>query len=143
MDLIRATQNWQRAAAYNVRIEAMVKGFGIRLDQEFDDHDNENTKYVVALDGSYPVGTCRLFWLDEKTAKIERVCVIEESRNKGIGRLVITEAENWLKELGAEKIQISSRVDAAGFYEKLGYIIDWNSHQDNGIFSCVDSEKKL
>ncbi|MFT8351347.1 hypothetical protein [Clostridium saccharoperbutylacetonicum] len=42
MELIRATENWQRAVAYNVRIEAMVKGLGIRLDQEIDDHDTEN-----------------------------------------------------------------------------------------------------
>ena len=143
MELIRAIKNWQRAAAYNVRIEAMVKGFGIRLDEEIDDNDKENTNYVVALDEKYPVGTCRLNWIDEKTGKIERVCVLEEYRKKGIGKLVILEAEKWMQEQGAIKIVISSRVEATGFYEKLGYKVDWNTREDNGVFECVNTEKIL
>lgn len=143
MELIRATENWQRAAAYNVRIEAMVKGFGIRLDQEIDNNDTDNTHYVVALNGRYPVGTCRLNWIDEKTGKIERVCVIEDYRNKSIGKQVILEAEEWLKEQGANKILISSRIEAIGFYEKLGYKVDWSTREENGVFECVNTEKAL
>lgn len=143
MELMRAVENWQRAAAYNVRIEAMVKGFGIPLNQEFDGHDTEETRYVVALDGLYPVGTCRIFWIDEKTAKIERVSVIETYRGRGVGRQVILEAEAWLKEQGADKIIISSRVEAAGFYETLGYTVDWDTEQDFGVFVCVNTEKLL
>lgn len=143
MELIRSTENWQRAAAYNVRIEAMVKGFGIRLDQEIDDNDRENTNYVVAIAGKYPVGTCRLNWLDEKTGKIERVCVLEEYRTKGIGKQVILEAEKWMQEKGISKILISSRVDAVGFYEKLGYEVNWDTREDHGVFECVNTEKIL
>lgn len=143
MEIIRATENWQRAAAYNVRIEAMVKGFGIRLNEEFDDHDAEKTNYIVALNDQYPVGTCRLNWLNNKIGKIERVCVLEEYRRKGVGKLVILEAEKWMKENGINKILISSRVEATGFYEKLGYTVDWNTREDNGIFECVNTEKIL
>ena len=143
VELIRATENWQRAAAYNVRIEAMVKGFGIRVDQEIDINDTENTKYIVAFNDIYPVGTCRLNWIDEKTGKIERVCVLDEYRKKGIGKLVILEAEKWMQEQGAIKIVISSRVEATGFYEKLGYKVDWDTREDNGVFECVNTEKIL
>lgn len=143
MELIRATKNWQRAAAYNVRIEAMVKGFDIRVDQEIDEHDTERTNYVVAFDGKYPVGTCRLNWVDEKTGKIERVCVLETYRTKGIGKQVILEAERWMKEKDINKILISSRVEAVGFYEKLGYKVDWTTREDHGVFECVNTEKIL
>ena len=143
MKLIRAIENWQRAAAYNVRIEAMVKGFGIRVDQEIDAHDSENTKYVVAFDGRYPVGTCRINWVDEKIGKIERVCILEDYRKKGIGKQVILEAEKWIKEQGANKILISSRIEAIGFYEKLGYKADWSTREENGVFECVNVEKIL
>ena len=143
MEFIRATENWQRAAAYNVRIEAMVKGFGIRLDQEIDDQDTEETQYIIALNGRYPVGTCRLNWIDEKTGKIERVCVLEDYRKKGIGKQVILEAEKWIKEQGANKILISSRIEATEFYEKLGYKVDWSTRDSHGVFECVNTEKIL
>ncbi|WP_459480729.1 GNAT family N-acetyltransferase [Clostridium saccharoperbutylacetonicum] len=141
MELIRTTENWQRAAAYNVRIEAMVKGFGIRLDQEIDDHDTENTKYIVAFNGRYPIGTCRLNWIDEKTGKIERVCVLEDYRKTGVGKQIILEAEAWIKEQGGNKIIISSRIEAIGFYERLGYKVDWSTREVNGVFECVNTEK--
>ena len=143
MELIRATENWQRAAAYNVRIEAMVKGFGIRVDQEIDIHDTENTNYIVAFDGRYPVGTCRINWVDEKIGKIERVCVLEDYRKRSTGRQVVLEAEKWIKEQGANKILISSRIEAIGFYEKLGYKADWSTREENGVFECVNVEKIL
>lgn len=143
MELIRATENWQRAAAYNVRIEAMVKGFGIRVDQEIDAHDAENTNYVVAFDGRYPVGTCRINWVDEKIGKIERVCVLEDYREKGVGKQVILEAEKWMQEKGINKILISSRIEAIGFYEKLEYKADWSTREKNSVFECVNVEKIL
>lgn len=61
------------------------------------------------------------FFLTEKTGKIERVCVVREKQKGGYGRILIQEAENWLKEYGINHIVISSQDRAAGFYEKLGY----------------------
>ena len=143
METIRATQTWQKAGVYYVRTEAMVKGFQISLEMEFKE-DQENSIYILALDGIYPVGTCRLHLLeDRKTAKIERVCVIEEYREKGVGRKVIEAAEEWLQELGAEKIIITSRDEAVGFYQKLGYQADFEKIVDAGIFRIIYTEKNL
>lgn len=64
---------------------------------------------------------CRIAFPDEKTGKIERVCVVREKQKGGYGRILIQEAENWLKEYGVNHIVISSQDRAAGFYEKLGY----------------------
>lgn len=143
MEAIRAEKTWQQAGAYYVRVEAMVKGFNIPLNKEFDDHDTPDTKYIVVLENEVPLGTCRIYIVDDITAKIERVAVVEESRQKGVGRLAIAEAENWLKELGIKKVIITSREEAVGFYEKLGYQADWSKRNDNGIFSIVYTEKTL
>lgn len=143
MELIRAEHTWQQAGNHYVRIEAMVKGFQIPLQMEFDENDTPETKYVVAMDGVLPVGTCRLHQLDDRTAKIERVVVLENYRKQGVGRQVITAAEKWLKELGAQKIIITSREEAVGFYEKLGYTADWSRKEGGGIFVCVYMEKLL
>ena len=104
MEVVRATKLWQRAAAYYVRIESMVKGFDIPVDVEFDEHDTENTKYVVVFDGNLPVANCRLFKVDDDTAKIERVSVIPAYRKKGVGKMLIEGAEEWIREENYKKI---------------------------------------
>ena len=43
--VLRATETWQQAGAYYVRIQAMAKKHHIPLRQEFDEHDTPETKY--------------------------------------------------------------------------------------------------
>ncbi len=142
MEAIRATKTWQHAGVYYVRTEAMVKGFEIPLDGEFDGGDTPDTPYILVMDGIYPVGTCRVHFLpEENTAKIECVCVIEDYRKKGVGRLAVEAAEQWILELGYKKIVITSRDEAVGFYETLGYQADYSRTRDGGIFKIIYTEK--
>lgn len=143
MDVVRVNELWQRAGVYYVRTEAMVKGFNIPLDKEFDQHDTPETQYVLILDGVFPVAACRLHRVDDNTAKIERVCVLENYRGKGTGKILIRAAEDWLKEMGVKKVIITSRDEAVGFYEKLGYKADWNKVVDTGIFVIVHTDKEI
>ena len=140
LETIRATETWQHAGVHYVRTEAMVKGFQIPLDKEFDHHDAPGTRYILLMDGVLPVATCRLHLAGDDTAKIERVVVLEQYRGQGVGRRLIEDAEHWLRELGIRKVIITSRDVAVGFYEKLGYTADWNNIED-GIFKTVYTEK--
>ena len=54
MDIIRATTLAERAGAYYVRIQAMARKHRIPLHLEFDEHDNDSTKYIVVVD-DYPL----------------------------------------------------------------------------------------
>ena len=141
MDLIRVTEEWQRAGVHYVRTEGMVKDFNLTLEGEFE-ADTPGDIYVLALDENLPVSTCRLKIHDD-IGKIERVATIPQYRSKGIGSLVITEAEKWLKELGAKKVMINSRIAAVKFYEKLGYKADYNKKSGSGLFECVETIKEL
>ncbi|TCL59079.1 acetyltransferase (GNAT) family protein [Kineothrix alysoides] len=144
MKAVRVTEHWQLAGVHYVRTQAMVKGFGIPLDKEFDEGDTGKSLYVLVLDDIYPVATCRLHLLGEsKEGKIERVCVLEEYREKGVGRLLIEAAEGWLLECGIKKICITSRDEAVGFYEALGYKADYGKTLDSGVFPIVYTEKIL
>ncbi|MFT4004120.1 MAG: GNAT family N-acetyltransferase [Lacrimispora sp.] len=144
MEAVRVRENWQLAGVHYVRTEAMVKGFSVPLDREFDEGDTSQTLYVLALDGIYPIGTCRIHFSDkELSAKIERVSVLEEYRKKGVGRLLIEEAEKWIREYGIKKICITSRDEAVGFYEALGYKADYDRKTDAGIFKIIYTEKIL
>ena len=52
--VLRATEEWQRAGAYSVRIQAMNRAYHISLRDEFDEHDCDGTKFIVLLDEEYP-----------------------------------------------------------------------------------------
>lgn len=52
------------------------------------------------------------------------LAVAPEKRGFGIGRMLMLEAEQWLKAIGCPKIQLMVRGDnnvARGFYAALGY----------------------
>ena len=119
MKTVRATETWQQAGAYYVRIQAMAKQYQITLQEEFDQHDGPDTKYIVLLDEEFPVATCRLYEIDETSMMIGRVVVLPEYRNQGLGRQVVQEAEAWICELGYQTAVLESRENAVGFYEKL------------------------
>lgn len=143
MKVVRATETWQQAGAYYVRIQAMAKQHNITLREEFDVHDTPDTKYIVLLDEEFPVATCRFYKIDDDSATIGRVVVLPEYRNKGLGSRVVKEAEKWIQELGYRKIVLESRDVAVGFYEKLGYVADFDRIINGETFKCVYMEKKV
>ena len=122
IEVIRATETWQQAGAYYVRIQGMAKQHNITLRREFDEHDTPDTKYIVLTDDEFPVATCRIYGIDENSAMIGRVVVLPEYRGQGLGKRVMSEAENWIRDLGYTVSVIESRDVAVGFYRKLGML---------------------
>lgn len=143
MDIVRAETTAARAGAYYVRIQAMARKYHITLEQEFDEHDTPDTKYIVILDDDFPIATCRLYAADEKTVMLGRIVVLPEYRRRGLGSLAVTEAEKWAKELGFTKAVLESREEKVGFYERLGYTADFGNIIDGDTFRCVHMEKIL
>ena len=109
MEILRATRTAQQAAAYYVRIQAMARKHRIPLDAEFDEHDTPQTKYIVIMDDFLPVATCRLYGLDQQHVMLGRIVVLPEYRHRGLGTLVVKEAEDWAKELGYTTAVLESR----------------------------------
>lgn len=141
--VLRATEEWQRAGAYSVRIQGMNRQHHIPLREEFDEHDCDGTKYIVLLDDGYPVATCRFYELSTKCATIGRVVVLPEYRGQKLGAKVVYEAEKWIAECGYTEIAIDSRLEAVGFYEKLGYKLIDSDVVKSGTFECVRMRKVL
>ena len=140
---IRATETWQQAGAYYVRIQGMAKQHNITLRREFDEHDTPDTKYIVLTDDEFPVATCRIYGIDENSAMIGRVVVLPEYRGQGLGKRVMSEAENWIRDLGYTVSVIESRDVAVGFYRKLGYTVTDPDLVHGDTFDCIRMEKKL
>lgn len=142
MEIMRATEEWQRAGAYSVRIEGMNRQHHISLREEFDEHDRDGTRYIVLLDDGYPVATSRFYEDSSDTVIIGRVVVLPDYRGRRLGVLVVTEAERWAFELGYKQIRVDSRLEAVGFYEKLGYSRCSDEIIKSGNFECIRMVKK-
>lgn len=143
MEIMRATEEWQRAGAYSVRIQGMNRQYHISLREEFDEHDAPGTRYIVLLDDGYPIATCRFYEIGPDTVSMGRVVVLPEYRGKGLGAMVVTEAERWIIELGYKTISIDSRVEAIDFYRKLGFVMLNDNVSENSVFQCVQMEKSV
>ncbi len=140
--VLRATETWQQAGAYYVRIQAMAKKHHITLREEFDEHDAPDTKYIVVTDSDFPVATARIYPLDEKNMMIGRVVVLPEYRRQGIGTMVVRECEEWAKELGFSRTVLESRDNKIGFYLQMGYEVRGEAVKGE-TFRCVRMEKEL
>lgn len=143
MEILRAEEEWQRAGAYSVRIQGMNRQYHIPLRDEFDEHDCDGTKYIVVLDDGYPVATCRFFEISPSSVSLGRVVVLPEYRGRELGRLVMEEAELWIKECGYRTIEIDSRTSAVKFYEKMGFSIRDKKVIKSCDFDCIKMSKSL
>lgn len=143
IEVMRASEEWQRAGTYFVRIQGMNRQHSISLRDEFDEHDCDGTRYIILLDSGYPIATCRFYELDRKTVTIGRVVVLPEYRGQDLGRRVVSEAEQWIKELGYKRIEIESRTVAVDFYKKLGYTELDGTIVRSGVFDCIKMEKNI
>ena len=143
MKTIRATTLPQRAGAYYVRIQAMAVKHHIPLEQEFDAHDTDESRYIVILDDVLPVATGRMFPVSDDVIQFGRIVVLPEYRHRGLGSQVVRESEAWARELGYKKAVLNSRDNKVEFYKKLGYQDDGNGIIFDDPFYCMRMEKDL
>ncbi len=140
--VLRATETWQQAGAYYVRIQAMARKHHIPLRQEFDEHDGPDTQYIVVTDDGFPVATARMYPLDGKRMLIGRVVVLPEYRHQGIGTMVVCACEEWAEELSYRKTVVDSRDNKVAFYTEQGYEI-CGEPEEGETFCCIRMEKEL
>ena len=55
------------------------------------------------------------------TLKMRQVAVDDVCQNKGIGKFMVKQSEEWAKERGFNKIELNARDSAIPFYQSLGY----------------------
>ena len=141
MEIIRATETYQQAGAYYVRIQAMAKKHNITLRQEFDEYDTPDTKYIVVTEDDFPIATARMYPIGE-AMMIGRVVVLPEFRHRGLGSKVVEACEAWAIELGYKKAVVESRDNKMDFYKQLGYEIRGEA-KEGETFRCIRMEKVI
>ncbi len=117
------------AAAIRIAVFCDEQGFL----EEFDEADHTCT-HLVAYEDGRPVGTCR--YGETETAGIYligRIAVSRTHRGRGIGGLLVKEAETQILALGGHRAHIGAQVQAMPFYRSLGYFPVGERYMDEHV----------
>lgn len=118
-----------------------VQEQGVDESLEMDDKDTEATHLLLESDGE-PIGTARVRFVDDGTAKVERVAVREDFRGNGFGRRLMEAAEGVARDAGAETVVLHAQRRVEEFYDRLGYSVVGDEFDEAGI-PHVAMEKDL
>ncbi len=126
-----AATDEQMKAVYQVRVQVFVEEQQVPVELEVDEHEQASTHFLLHEEGR-PLGAARLRMLD-RIGKVERVCVIDEQRGRGGGRLLMEEIERHALRCGASKLKLHAQTHAAPFYARLGYEATTDLFEEAGI----------
>lgn len=118
-------------ACLAIRKQVFVEEQGVDLALEIEGEDGAYL-HLLALDEGKPVGTLRVTAKGE-AAKIERVAVLSSQRGTGVGRAMMQNILNILRDRGFEKAILGSQISALSFYQQLGFVAEGPEFLDAGI----------
>ena len=121
---------WGRAS----RRQGFAQDLGGPEQQEFDAADlpGADTVYALLAAEGCPLGTGRLQGAAENY-KIGRIAFLPAARGQGSGRRLVTALVRRAAEQGAHRVPVDARLEAVGFYEKLGFVPCGQSYVQRGM----------
>ncbi|MBC7651958.1 MAG: GNAT family N-acetyltransferase [Deinococcales bacterium] len=109
---------------YNQMIDLRMQILRAPLGLTFTKEDLEKEKNDILLgcfEDEKLEGCCLLTEVEPGTLKLRQMAVLDGLQGKGIGRALMSFAENVARDAGYKKLTMHARKTAVGFYEKLGY----------------------
>lgn len=133
-DTKNITTEEQLNIAFEIRKEVFVKEQGVQLADEFDefDHLDDRCGHLLVYYNEHAVGTGRLRIVDEY-GKLERICLLEDYRKLGLGKVIVQALEEIAKEKGVTKVKLHGQKQAEGFYHRIGYQTASDVFMEDGI----------
>lgn len=116
---------------WELREEILRKPIGLSLKNEDLSRDHDDV-ILVAQDGDKVVG-CLMLAHKGDDLQMRQMAVYNEWQGKGIGRLLVQDAETYAAESGYDKIVLHARKVALGFYLNLGYTTYGDEFSEVGI----------
>jgi predicted GNAT family N-acyltransferase len=92
------------------------------------DELEDSSIHIMALENDLVIGCCRLQFNSTEEAQIRYMAVEEGWQGKGIGRLMLLEAEKKAREKGARYIMLEARENAVEFYKQNDYTVTKESY---------------
>lgn len=116
-----------------LRWTVYVEEQGVRPSDEVDLHDRKGAVHALARFDGIPCGTGRFIFARPGLAKIQRMAVIDDLRNRGVGHALLRFLEAEAVRRGARRFTLDAQVQARPFYEKAGYTASGEVFDDAGI----------
>ena len=105
---------------------------GVNPALEFDGKD-EVSQHLIAYLEQKAVGTTRIRYLDEKTAKIERLAVLSTARGQGIGKKIMENALQIIASKNVREVVIHAQESVKVLYQKLNFVEEGEIFEEAGI----------
>ena len=105
-----------------LRDDMLRKPLGLGFSPEELEEEKEHM-LIAAFEEEDILGCCMLVEENIKTVRLRQMAVLNDLQGKGIGRALMTFAENIARDRGFKVLSMHARKNAVGFYEKMGYKI--------------------
>ncbi len=105
-----------------LRDDILRKPLGLTFLPEELEAEKDNM-LIAAFEDDRILGCCMLVEEYPGTVKLRQMAVLNDLQGKGIGRALMNFAENIARDRGYKILRMHARVNAVGFYEKVGYKI--------------------
>ncbi|MEM6614802.1 MAG: GNAT family N-acetyltransferase [Cyanobacteria bacterium P01_C01_bin.72] len=119
-------------AIKDIRTRVFQEEQGVSADLEFDGWD-ESTIHFLAYAGNKAVGTARIREINAATSKIERLAVLREYRQQGIGTKLMQSALAHIAQRNKSTVMVHAQVYIASMYQQLGFTIVGEQFVEAGI----------
>jgi|APHM01.1.fsa_nt_gi Predicted acyltransferase len=129
------------AAVFAIRRAVFVGEQGIAPELEWDDAETAATHLLGVADGR-AVGTARIRFVDDDTAKAERLAVRQSERQSGYGRRLMNAVEAYATDADATRCMVHAQRRVAQFYQSIGYRTVGDEFEEAGI-PHVEMETEL
>ncbi len=105
-----------------LRDDVLRKPLGLSFTQQ-ELEDEKDNMLIAAFEDDRILGCCMLLEEQPGIIRLRQMAVLNDLQGKGIGRALMNFAENIARDRGYRSIRMHARLNAVGFYEKVGYKI--------------------
>ncbi len=124
-----------------LRDDILRRPLGLGFTQE-ELEEEKNNMLIGAFEEDDILGCCMLVEENPQIVRLRQMAVLNDLQGKGIGRALMTFAENIARDRGYKILSMHARKNAIGFYEKMGYKVSGDEFTEVTIPHYV-MEKKL
>jgi GNAT superfamily N-acetyltransferase len=103
-----------------LRDDILRKPLGLGFTPEELENERDHM-LIAAFEEDQMLGCCMLIEEQPSVIRLRQMAVLNDLQGKGIGRALMNFAENLARDRGFRIIRMHARVNAVGFYEKVGY----------------------